>query len=500
MACHGGPNIVEDDIVFCLDAGNVISYNFNDVSAPQDAYENYNSSGTYQFEVPVGVTEISAVCVGGGGGGGGSSNSEDGGGGGGGGLSYGTISVTPEEELTVVVGSAGAAGGIVSNGSSGGNSQIKRGSTVLLQGGGGGGGAWTMVGGGAGGEGGTSTGIYRDGGGSGGDGGTGNSAGGGGGGAGGYSGHGGKGSNNSGAGEDGSGGGGGGGGGTTSTSIEYNGGGVNTLGEHDPVENGEGGSSSDGEGGSGGVNQSYGGGGGGCYRGHANYPKAGSGGAVRIVYQLPNDGTRIYPAKANVENKTYTTPSFSWNDIIGGLSGIMTGAYWSNNAINFYGNKEVVSIPYNDAFHFGSGDFTVEVWAYFTSLSGTSLIYMTRDGTGYSPFGIMASGTDLKVVSSSADGSWDILDSSFGTISTDTWYQIVVTRSGSTFTRYLNATSVGTDTSSATLWANNSGLLIGATADSMAGKLPIVRVHKGKALSATDIKQNYNIMKRRVSL
>ena len=500
MACHGGPNIVEDDIVFCLDAGNVISYNFNDVSAPQDAYENYNFSGTYQFEVPVGVTEISAVCVGGGGGGGGSSNSEDGGGGGGGGLSYGTISVTPEEELTVVVGGAGAAGGIISDGSSGGNSQIKRGSTVLLQGGGGGGGEWTMSGSGEGGEGGGSSGVYRDGGGSGGDGGTGVSAGGGGGGAGGYSGDGGKGSNNSSSGEDGSGGGGGGGGGSTSTSIEYNGGGVNTLGEHDPVENGEGGSSSGGEGGSGGVNQSYGGGGGGSYRGHANAPNAGYGGAVRIVYQLPNDGTRIYPAKANVENKTYTTPSFSWNDIIGGLSGIMTGAYWSNNAINFYGNKEVVSIPYNDAFHFGSGDFTVEVWAYFTSLSGTSLIYMTRDGTGYSPFGIMASGTDLKVVSSSTDGSWDILDSSFGTISTNTWYQIVVTRSGSTFTRYLNATSVGTDTSSATLWANNSGLLIGATADSMAGKLPIIRVHKGKALSATDIKQNYNIMKRRVSL
>jgi hypothetical protein len=112
----------------------------------------FTDVGTTTWTVPVGVTTITAVCIGGGGGAGGSSSSRGGGGGGGGGLSYGsTISVTPGNVLYIRVGSGGIGGTSYlgspatspTNGTAGQSSYIKTGShsgTSLLEGGGGGGG------------------------------------------------------------------------------------------------------------------------------------------------------------------------------------------------------------------------------------------------------------------------------------------------------------------------------------------------------------------------
>jgi hypothetical protein len=113
----------------------------------------FTSVGTTTWTIPVGVTTITAVCVGGGGGAGGSDSTRAGGGGGGGGLAYGsTISVTPGDILYIRVGSGGIGGTsylssspetLPTNGTAGQSSYIKTGShsgTALLEGGGGGGG------------------------------------------------------------------------------------------------------------------------------------------------------------------------------------------------------------------------------------------------------------------------------------------------------------------------------------------------------------------------
>ena len=194
----------------------------------------FTSVGTTTWTVPVGVTSITAVCVGGGGGAGGGDSNHDGAGGGGGGLAYGSTSVTPGDTLYIRVG-AGGTGGRSHNydnassqgsaGNAGQSSYIKTGShsgTALLEGGGGGGGAYGIFTDASGGSGGSSSGTMRTNGGSGGNGGNGSSSrGGGGGGAGGYTGNGGAGANGGtliANGSNGSGGGGG-GGGNSSTSL-----------------------------------------------------------------------------------------------------------------------------------------------------------------------------------------------------------------------------------------------------------------------------------------
>ena len=262
----------------------------------------YTVPGTYLWTAPVGVTSVSAVCVGGGGGGGNSTSG--GGGGGGGGLGYkNAISVTPGTTYTVVVGAAGVSGGLSAiAGTAGGDSYFVSAATV--RGGGGSGGAVTSSNA----AGGTFTG---DGGGNGGAGGaTGGLYGGGGGGAGGYSGAGGQGGDaNVNVGlraASGAGGGGGGAGGTGDTAGS--GGGVGLLGSG---ANGQGGFNSGadgvgGEGGSGGGNAAntqvtysatnaysasvpntpgiYGGGAGGSDLGSTLEQANGSSGAVRIIW------------------------------------------------------------------------------------------------------------------------------------------------------------------------------------------------------------------------
>lgn len=266
-------------------------YNYSQYTPPGQVV--FTTTGTTNWQVPSGITEISAVVVGGGGGGAGGETGRNEGvtGGGGGGLAYGTITVTPGETLTITVGTGGTAGGAGGNGGAGGATTLARGATVLLSGGGGLGGQNRST---ATRAGGTSTGTARIGGGAGGASSATADTGGGGGGAGGYSGNGGAGGS-SGAGGNGAGGGGG-GGGATNSGQGYGGGGVGLLGQG---TNGTGGAlNAVGTGGSGGDNGTrpaggiYGGGGGGTDDDTETGGGVGRQGAVRIIW----GGGRAYPS------------------------------------------------------------------------------------------------------------------------------------------------------------------------------------------------------------
>ena len=87
--------------------------NISEIAIQTGSQAMFDLPGSYIFEVPDGITSISAVAVGGGGGGG-----NYGAGGGGGELVYKNfIEVTPKERLTVIVGSGGIVGSIGQSGS-----------------------------------------------------------------------------------------------------------------------------------------------------------------------------------------------------------------------------------------------------------------------------------------------------------------------------------------------------------------------------------------------
>ena len=518
--------VVTDNLELYVDAANINSFDPDDVTyngTAVNAQTAYTTAGTNSFVVPVGVTSISAVAVGGGGGGAGAMfDIGPGAGGGGGGLSYGTFTVTPGETITIIVGDGGSGGTFGSgyNGSAGGNSQVKRGSTVLLQGGGGGGTVdYSAYNPSDPGSGGTSTGTERDGGGSGGDGGGpyGYSAGqksGGGGGAGGYSGNGGEGGAESSgvyvatAGS----GGGGGGGGCDTSGTGNNGGGVGILGAG---SNGSAGSqNSSGGAGSGGSGYTYGGGGGGGKGSSAGIGwnpangNNGSVGAVRLVYQAPAIGNRQYPTLVNIADTTYSGPTNTWKDLTssGHTITLNFSDFNSDNAgsLNFDGTDDYGTYDPGSEIEFGTGQFAIEIWANFIGEGPFYFIDTRNSGQTSSRWALFMNGNE-KLEWYTGSTSYFTSDGSMPTWSTGNngWNHIVFTREGTgsnQFKAYVNGQykSAVTDTTNYT--NSSSEASIGrrySNAEFFDGKISVFKIYKGKALSATEVLQNYNALKER---
>tara|TARA_S200000501_G_scaffold20363_1_gene18089 strand:- start:2984 stop:4522 length:1539 start_codon:yes stop_codon:yes gene_type:complete len=512
MACVSGPKILGlNNLVAYFDAGNLKN------TGGEGGQNTYTTAGTYSFVVPVGITSISAVCVGGGGGGGGTDSSiRCGGGGGGGGLSYGTFLVTPGETLTIVVGSVGAGGADTgTDGSAGGDSQVKRSSTVLLQGGGGSGGD-RGINNSTGGAGGTSTGTERDGGGTGGGGGGGDGNPGGGGGAGGYSGNGGNNTYDGGAsssGADGSGGGGGGGSTTNASSATIEGGGVGILGEGSSGTGGLGGSGNlagnDGNPGSGGSGQLYGGGGGGGTRvGEPNAGAAGGIGAVRLVYQLPTIGNRKYPDGSGTLSNLADNV---WKNVISKklIANMVNGTLFDAEnfgSMKFDGTDDYATFNPDTLgiSALSTQSFTFEIWANFVG-EGPFYFIDTRNSSQSTNRWALLVNANEKLEWYTGYESF-VFDTPVWDTGNNGWNYIVFSREGTgsnQFKLYVNGAYVSAKTDSTNYNSSSTEASIGrryGNTEFLDGKISLIRMYKGKAFTAEEVSNHYEIFKYRFGI
>ena len=148
----------------------------------------------------------------------------------------------------------------------------------------------------------------------------------------------------------------------------------------------------------------------------------------------------------------------------------------------FDGTGDYLTAPSNSAFAFGTGDFTVECWAYFTSVANfptlTDSRATTSSTTGFN-LGLSTAKVQLYTTSQLLIGST--------TLVANTWYHIAVTRSGTTLKIWLNGVQDAT-VSNSTNWSDTT-LLLGATptpTNYMTGYMTDTRLVKGTAVySAT---------------
>jgi len=153
--------------------------------------------------------------------------------------------------------------------------------------------------------------------------------------------------------------------------------------------------------------------------------------------------------------------------------------YFPNSGSNYLSNY---ATPFVDLTNFGTGDFTIETWIYFNTLSINQ--------------GIVDNATNL---SSAGTGKWTInINSSnqlcFGqhsvgniiqyswSPSTGTWYYITVTRSNGTVRMFIDGNIVATASSSAN-FNSSGGIQVAATASygTLQGYLDDMRITKGLA-------------------
>ena len=506
-------DIVRTGMVLDLDAG--MNSSFNNIgttwydltnsssSAVAVGQSAYTTAGTYTFTVPAGVTSISAVVIGGGGGGGGADDAqirnETNNGGGGGGLAYGTIAVTPGETLNITVGTGGA-GGVADAiaGGAGGTSTIVRSATTLLSGGGGAGGRYRSQG--LTDDGGASGGTARIGGGSGGNSGTGsgNSGATGGGGAGGYSGNGGAGGAFNASGSASTGAGGGGGGGYSGTSNSFRAGGGGGTGILGSGSNGTGGTSligGAGGGGSGGTSGSiggaggngsggqYGGGGGGksdSTAGTLTIGGAGTNGAVRIIW-----GTgRSYPSTTVIDQPTVVGVATTSNNaqlVNAPTYSSANGGYFVFNGTNQY---------VTSSFTIASGQaVTYSGWLYSTETTSTYRNFV--DSSTVNP---------MIWWNTSGQIEFDAALYTTPAVYRNQWVYVALSKpsDNSSPSYYVNGVLVGSGSAYTTpsvtpTWFNRAG------AQTWKGNASNVQAYN-RALTATEILQNYNALKHRFGL
>jgi len=189
-----------------------------------------------------------------------------------------------------------------------------------------------------------------------------------------------------------------------------------------------------------------------------------------------------------------------------GNTGTITGATWSTsgkfgNGLSFDGNDNV---NFGTNVKFTSGDFSISFWFNVASLTGTPFSRGRAYGDQKGDIRAAIENSQMKVAIRDS-GSWI-----FGwlgnfqtstTLTTNTWYYLTITRSGSTFKMYLNGNLENTQTSSADISdSSNSNTFYMGYFDNDGGsyyngKLDEFRIYN-RALSASEITALYNAKAR----
>jgi len=152
---------------------------------------------------------------------------------------------------------------------------------------------------------------------------------------------------------------------------------------------------------------------------------------------------------------------------------------------NYFDGSSYLSIPANAVFQFGTGDFTIELWAYTTS-TARQVIFGNYSSSG------ATYGWAIQInVNSTGDlffgwGNSTIANPS-GVWTANQWNQIVVSRSGTTTKIFVNGVQASS-VSDTTNYNNGNNVVIGRNADlgqtafSYSGYVSNARVTKGGAL------------------
>ncbi len=148
---------------------------------------------------------------------------------------------------------------------------------------------------------------------------------------------------------------------------------------------------------------------------------------------------------------------------------------WSFSALGDY-----LSVPASADFNMGTGDFTVDAWVYFNSLTGPSGSYQWMIGSSNAQY--------FDFTYYSGDGLYVMIQQGSANLvfpwspSTNTWYHLAVVRNNGNVMAFVNGQQIGTNQTCNYNIVNGGNMLIGSyagAAHGFNGYLDEVRISKG---------------------
>lgn len=149
---------------------------------------------------------------------------------------------------------------------------------------------------------------------------------------------------------------------------------------------------------------------------------------------------------------------------------LQTANYVDESSINtsmigsilFNGSSQYLNYAGTNMLLTNTGDFTIECWALFNSVSAPTIFHcMPTSTAGLGEFNIWVNNGTIRVI---YDGGATFFDAT-STVTTGVWYHIALVRSGSgtnNITLYINGTASGSATGTAAFGKNNTTVTIGS--------------------------------------
>lgn len=192
--------------------------------------------------------------------------------------------------------------------------------------------------------------------------------------------------------------------------------------------------------------------------------------------------TKSYPGSGSTISNLYASNTAS---IVGAVA--YQNRYLYNFSDSNYLTMSNVPTP-------GSSDFTYSFWVYLTSLASSStLLHIYNPSTTL----IIRANFSTSVYVNFASTEFGLSFSN--SLSTNTWYNIVVTRSGTTVSGYLNgaaSTSTGTSSQLVTGSTLELGRLTLASGQYLFGYIASFSAYNC-TLTASEVRQNFNALRGR---
>jgi len=213
--------------------------------------------------------------------------------------------------------------------------------------------------------------------------------------------------------------------------------------------------------------------------------------ALSISY--PGTGTTLYDISGN------------------SLNGTMSNLSYTSPYLVYNGTNGSTSIADNALLEPGTGNFTLEAWVYYSTITGSTRTFISKTDNGGTSanwsYGLrtLASGSTYLEVGS---GTGSTIQSPAFVASTGTWYQIVgvwTNVASKSIALYVNGASQGSNSHTLASVKNSIRPLYlgsyngGEYSQWFNGRMGIVRYYNA-ALTASQVLQNYNVNKTRYGL